>query len=267
MSMPSPFEIGRAVGGNISGAIRGAAETSSLDQILQQAMQSDDPNVQNDVMRQILTRVSPEKRPAALEVLQNKTAQMQRAKQSQAMTQEGFNPDLPEYINKERAKTLAKASDEKKNAAVNSLDLLEQQKKLLKSGHIGPKVSALGTSRKLGSTFSSEGQIARSEFKQLGKALIQAAAPLKITNRAEFQHYAQDIEDPTRTVEEIQGSLNAMERIIKNAMGERGNQNEPNNETAQNSEFVQMRSPDGVVRNIPRNQVQAAQAAGGTLVQ
>ena len=84
MSMPSAFELGGAIGSNVAGGIRGAQENTALDQILQQAIQSNDPQVQQDIMRQILTRVSPEKQPAALQVLQNRTQQMQRQNEQKA---------------------------------------------------------------------------------------------------------------------------------------------------------------------------------------
>ena len=130
MSMPSPFEVGAAIGGNVAGGIRGAQENTALDQILQQAIQSNDPQVQQDVMRQILTRVSPEKQPAALQILQNRSQQMQQQKQRQSMLQEGYNPDLPEYINKERARGQEAAIKEERGIQRKQIEKTEETKGL-----------------------------------------------------------------------------------------------------------------------------------------
>jgi len=219
MSTPSPFEIGRAVGGNVSGAIRGAGETSAIDQILQQANESGDEQDVQNAMNMILQRVSPERQQAAVQILQTKQQQLARQKQAQAYQEQGLNPNLPESINKELVKKRGEGGD-KQRAYQNSLNLLGRAKQIAGSGHLGPKIGILGTGRDWGSTTSSEGQRLRAEYKQIGKALVQAAAPLKITNRTEFQHYAEDLEDPTRTLEEIQGTLATLERIVRNSMGE-----------------------------------------------
>ena len=76
MSMPSPFEMGKAIGGNVSGGIREGVENSGIDQILQQAQATGDPAQIQNVMNQIITRVSPEKRPIVMQALQNRQQQI-----------------------------------------------------------------------------------------------------------------------------------------------------------------------------------------------
>lgn len=246
MSIPSPFEMGRAIGGNVSGAVRGAQENSQLDNILQQAMESKDQNFQNDVLRQILTRVSPEKRPGALEALQNRSQQLQKQSQRSALVSEGYNPDLPESILKEQAKDRNKQSaddiSKKENIerAKQSLNLINRGREILGTGHLGPKFGIGGTGRKAKSTLSAEGRALRAEYARIGKALVQAAAPLKITNRAEFLHYAEGLDDPDLTREQIKGNLDAMERIVMSSLeeqreprGQSGIQTEPSNNSEQ----------------------------------
>jgi len=62
MSMPSPFEMGARIGGNIGGAGHRAMQRSSIDDILQQAQQTGDPTQFNNIMGQILRNVDPENR-------------------------------------------------------------------------------------------------------------------------------------------------------------------------------------------------------------
>lgn len=225
MSTPSPFEIGRAVGGNVSNGIRGAREQNSIDQILAQANSTGNQEDIDNAMQQILTRVSPEKQQMAMQVLQQKQARLTQQRQAQAYQAQGLDPNLPEGINKEIVKKRGEGND-KQMASRNALNLVNRARELAQTGHLGPKVGILGTGRSWGSTVNPFGDSAvqgrkiRAEYKQIGKALVQAAAPLKITNRAEFQHYAEDLENPNRNLEEIQGSLDAMERIIRNSLGE-----------------------------------------------
>jgi len=76
MSMPSPFEMGRAIGGNISGDLNEGFENNRIDQILKQAQASGDPAQIKNVMNQVLTHVSPEKRPAVMSALQQNLNRM-----------------------------------------------------------------------------------------------------------------------------------------------------------------------------------------------
>src|SRR5690606_7320323 len=57
------------------------------DQILEKANQSGDPNAINDAMQQILTKVSPEKQPMAMQILQNKQKIYQEKAEKQKLLQ------------------------------------------------------------------------------------------------------------------------------------------------------------------------------------
>ena len=70
MSMPSPFEMGRAVGSNISGGLSEGFENNRIAKILQQAKASGDPEQVKNIMNQVLTHVSPEKQQAVMGALQ-----------------------------------------------------------------------------------------------------------------------------------------------------------------------------------------------------
>ena len=126
------------------------------------------------------------------------------------------------------AATAAKSTKakEKATAIKHARSLVGRQREISQTGHLGPIVSTLGTSRKLGSTTSSEGQTLREEYKRLGKALISSATTIPIKNILEFKVIADDLYDPDKTNEEIKGSLDAMDRILKDA-------EEEDNETEQ----------------------------------
>ena len=71
MTTPSPFEIGRSIGQNVGSGFQQARDTSALEQILSEAVASNDPAVLNSAIGQILSRVSPERQGQALNLLQN----------------------------------------------------------------------------------------------------------------------------------------------------------------------------------------------------
>lgn len=98
MSMPSPFELGRAVSENISGAFKQNRENSAIDDILAQAAASQDPNAIDDIMGQLIRRVAPERQQQAAQLLMNKKSQLTQNRQSQidqnALKGAGLDPNL-----------------------------------------------------------------------------------------------------------------------------------------------------------------------------
>jgi hypothetical protein len=58
----------------------------------------------------------------------------------------------------------------------------------------------------------------RAKYSQLGKSLIQMASTIPIRNQREFDTLAEDLIDPSRSVAEIEGTLDAMEQIIRQNM-------------------------------------------------
>lgn len=255
MTTPSPFEIGRAVSGNISNAIRGSREDSALEEIL--------ANIQNNQAPEnigtILQRFSPERQQVAMNALNQQ-------RQQQAYREQGLNPNLPESFNKEIVK------GNQKHGSTSALQTLQRMREIQSTGHLGGKINFIGTGRKFGSTFSSEGQKLRSEYERLGKSLIQSSTNIPIRNKAEFETLAHDLYDTKKSNEEILGTLDAMERIIRQSTGQFEQQSSMNNSNQQpqknqNAQFIQMKDPSGVIRNIPIDQVQQAQQAGGVLIQ
>ncbi len=108
----------------------------------------------------------------------------------------------------------------KMQSSANAKNLIKRQREILATGHLGPKVALIGTGRKAGSTFSPEGQKLRSEYKRIGKALIQEGSKLVIRNKPEFETLAEDLYNPDLTNEEISGILDGLERIIGDELEE-----------------------------------------------
>jgi uncharacterized protein Smg (DUF494 family) len=86
MTIPNTFNIGAQAGTNIVKGIRGGFENNRIDQILQEAQASQDPQQIKNVMSQILTHVSPEKQPAVMNSLQQRLNEM-----GDTSTEAGYN--------------------------------------------------------------------------------------------------------------------------------------------------------------------------------
>lgn len=84
MTMPSPFEIGRNIGGQVATGLRERRELSAIDQILEEASNDNDPNARNRAIGNILRNISPEKQPAALTFLKQKDDEIAARKMQNA---------------------------------------------------------------------------------------------------------------------------------------------------------------------------------------
>ena len=226
MSMPSPFELGAAIGGNVGGAIQGASDTGNINKILQQAAQANDPQNMDNMIGQILQSVSPQNREAAFKMLQQQKdqvlAQQQRAGQQRFYQSKGLGEDFANLPEKERQILLSqqeKGEEKGLKELMVAKDLVSRQMQHLKSGHLGPKVGGLGkTGRKAGSTWSKEGNKIRAEYAQIGKQLIGMATTLPIKNKEEFVTLSEKLIDPTLSREEIEGTLNALQLRLDSAL-------------------------------------------------
>ena len=230
--MTTPFEAARGVANNVSGAFKRREERSAIDQILEQASATNDPAQIDFAMRQILKNVAPERQGVAMGILQNKQAQikaqMDKEREAEAYKQAGLNPSaalLPPGVQSQMIKGKEDAGDSK-----GALETIARMREIQGTGHLGGKVNIVGTGRKYGSTLSSEGQRLRSEYERLGKSLIQQSTNIPIRNKQEFEILAHDLYDATRSNEEILGTLDAMEKIIKFASEQTGKQ--PSNQDA-----------------------------------
>ena len=98
--MNPAFAIGQQVGTNFGKAFKDVQETSMLDKILAESMQSQDPNVLQNNLTKILSSVSPERQPQAIKFLESRLENIAQQKQSQALQKRGIDPNLPADIRK-----------------------------------------------------------------------------------------------------------------------------------------------------------------------
>lgn len=143
MTTPSPFELGRAIGGNVSGGIRGARENSELEDILSQIRNQESP--QN--LESILQRFSPERQNIAKNAMQKQG--QQRAYQAQGLDPSiaNLDPAIQKEIIKNKMGT-GKINPEvqkwaykelEKKPAIQSLNnSIKELRRLNESGVTGP---------------------------------------------------------------------------------------------------------------------------------
>jgi len=86
MTTPSPFETAKGIGDTAAVYSQERKENVAIENILNQVLQSDDPNVVNNFIGQILTNVSPEKRPAVMQAIQQHKQQSQEQRSQQEYT-------------------------------------------------------------------------------------------------------------------------------------------------------------------------------------
>lgn len=205
-------------------------DISALDNILSNALQSNDPGALDDAMSQILSQVSQDRQPQALKVLQSRQEMVQSglnaAREQLGLQEAGIPPEIAALPKELRAGELKRLREqqEQTQSAEGALDVVRRMRDLGKTGHLGPKISQLGG---LG-FISGKVRKDRSEYEQLGKSLISFASNIPIRNQAEFNTLAEKIFDPTLTDATREGLLNAMERIIQNSIsGEAGVTEQP----------------------------------------
>lgn len=102
MSAPSPFDVSRAIGNNISSAFTKIRDENAIENILSQASQSGDPEQLQGAIGKILSQVSPERQPNAIKYLENAYNNVQKKQQMEqrklAEIQAGVTPGLDPRI-------------------------------------------------------------------------------------------------------------------------------------------------------------------------
>lgn len=98
-----------------------------------------------------------------------------------------------------------------KNQLQSGLKTVDEMRKLIKKGNLG-----LGS--RFMSSFSDKTRKDRALYAQLGKSLISLASTIPIRNKAEFDTLAEQLYNPSNSDATNQGTLEAMERIIKQSM-------------------------------------------------
>jgi len=102
--MTSAFDISRSIGNNFSKGVQKGRDESIIEDILSNAMQTNDPAVLQKSIGTILSKVSPERQGAAIQYLQSAYANIEQKQQQQrsrqAAVRGNYDPDAPEAIQK-----------------------------------------------------------------------------------------------------------------------------------------------------------------------
>lgn len=116
MGSPSPFEIGRLVGNNLHKSQAKQRDSSAIEAILSEAMNSGTPEALQNSIGKILSQVSPERQGVAVQYLQNaygniqkkQEASRQEANQRQAAQDAGYTFGVPPQVAAQQLKDKAK---------------------------------------------------------------------------------------------------------------------------------------------------------------
>lgn len=229
--MPSAFEMGRLLSenlGKIGTGLDKRRDIGTLDELLGSIGPTISPEDYQNIMENIISRVSnPEMQQRGSQILQGRYNTSQLQAQNDALSNilgadvSGLSEKQKEiFLEKSMspAKGFAKA-EEKKQQLLSGLETIKRMRELQEGGNLGPKIAFVGTGRKYGSTFSKQGMQDRKEYEQLGKSLIPLASLIPIRNQLEFKTLSEDLYNPDLKNEEIKGIVDAMERIIYQALG------------------------------------------------
>jgi len=149
--MSTPFEYGQNFGQNFGNALGKASQNSSdrsaIDEILAQANATGNPKDIDSAMQQILSRVSAERRPEAMQLLQGKQNQLvasqTQQRQQQALQAQGFDPSLAQLdpsMQREIIKNKPQAQDNSKMVAQKAFNRISE---ITNSGNVGLGSGAL----------------------------------------------------------------------------------------------------------------------------
>lgn len=109
----SPYEMVSKGLQNSYNSVKQSREQSALDDILAQAMSSNNPDVLQNTLGQILSKVAPDKQQAAFGIVQGKIGdikkQQMEARQMESAQQSGYDPYAPDSVKVQQVKDRNKA--------------------------------------------------------------------------------------------------------------------------------------------------------------
>ncbi|MGK5595684.1 MAG: hypothetical protein ACSNEK_10065 [Parachlamydiaceae bacterium] len=146
-----------------------------------------------------------------------------RGRQSERLADQNFRNqlELERYKGGLSAEKLAGQQQEKLAPYYSALNTINRMRELRNTGKLG----LLSSYSPLPSTREAAG-----EYSQLGKSLIQLSTSIPIRNRQEFETLAENLYDPNITDATAKGILNAMEKIIRDSLGQSEVSNESTNQ-------------------------------------
>lgn len=119
MASPSIFELAKSIGTGFGNAQREVSDLNALDQILSNASMSQDPNDLDLSINQILQRVSPQNRDAAIRTIENRKNRILEQNKPKVPPGGITAQTIPEDIRNE----IEKISNENKDASAEELQI------------------------------------------------------------------------------------------------------------------------------------------------
>jgi hypothetical protein len=118
MSTPSPFQIAREASNNFGNAFKRVSDENAIEGILSEAMSTGNPEVVQNSIGKILSKVSPERQGVAIQYLQNTFSNLQKKQEQakieaagKAAAQEaGYTYGAPPAVQGQQVKDKAKAA-------------------------------------------------------------------------------------------------------------------------------------------------------------
>ena len=232
MSSPNPFETASRISQGFSKSFKEQKDLGNIQEIINQSKQQGyTPDVRQNLIDQIITRVSPERQQMAMQALQARDQNLQQQKQQQAYQAMGYPAEfssLPPNVQSQFIKSQVQGQamqnqaqaklQEKQAPLVNAYQTIQRMKELVGTGHTGPKFALTGTARSP-TSYSGKGIQNRAEFERLGKSLIPFSTVIPPKNKATFMAYAEGLTDASLKKEQIMGNVLGMERMIKQSLG------------------------------------------------
>jgi len=143
---PSVFEVSRGIGNNIAAGMKQGKDESQIEQILSQAMQTGNPDDIQKAYMDIVTKVSPERRPDAIQVLgnihKNLVEKQTIAQKKQSAIEGGYTYGAPEGVNVQEVKNRGEKASKPPLTANESLNQSLSRYKQRTEGLLRPFVKA-----------------------------------------------------------------------------------------------------------------------------
>jgi len=126
MSSPSVFETARGIGNNIAAGMRKGKDESAIEQILSNAMQTGNPEDIQKAYLDIVTKVSPERRPDAIQVLgnihKNLVEKQTQTREKTAAAEAGYTYGAPPTVQAQQVKNMGEKASKPPLTANESLN-------------------------------------------------------------------------------------------------------------------------------------------------
>lgn len=257
MSMPSPFEMGAAVGGNVSRGIGDALDSRSIDKILREASNSRDPNAIDKALQAVRTQVSPRGQANAMQALQSLSQQNQAQQQATAYQKLGIDPNLPDAVKMQILKNQGgKNAPKDMGGAVNALNTMESLIKAPGIGQLGGNLNFTAEARRNRGLFTASQAAVLPILKQI--------FPRGMTEKEFLIAEEKWIPQPNESQASIEGKIQGLRQILQSSNPQQAMQQSLQSVglNPQQQKPIEMKDAQGNIYDIPAEFVEQARSQG-----